>query len=154
MNQDSIKNLPGGISIDDRGHVRYVNDFTFTGVKRFYQVSSHKQGFVRAWHGHLKENKFVYVVKGSIKLALVPLLESGPKEVGIATGAIPSIYYLSASKPSVLHIPGGYANGFQTLEPDTIVMFFSTSSIEESIRDDFRFSANDFFKELWEDDYR
>ena len=61
MNSD-IAILDGGIATDDRGCVRFVNDFNFKGVKRFYQVENHRQGFIRAWHGHKKEGKYVYTV--------------------------------------------------------------------------------------------
>jgi dTDP-4-dehydrorhamnose 3,5-epimerase-like enzyme len=38
-------------------------------------------------------------------------------------------------------IPAGYANGFMTLTESAKVMFLSTSSLEESAGDDFRFDA-------------
>ena len=44
--------MRGGVAVDDRGEVGFVNDFTFSGVKRFYTVANHSDGFVRAWHGH------------------------------------------------------------------------------------------------------
>ena len=37
----------------------FVNDFNFENVKRFYQVENHRQGFIRAWHGHKKEGKYI-----------------------------------------------------------------------------------------------
>ena len=44
--------IEGGLAVDDRGEVRFVNGFGFEGVKRFYAVSNHQPGFVRAWHAH------------------------------------------------------------------------------------------------------
>ena len=32
------KVISGGVAIDDRGSVTFVNDFDFLGVKIFYQV--------------------------------------------------------------------------------------------------------------------
>lgn len=55
--------LKGGLAVDDRGTVSFVNDFNFADVKRFYIVENHKQGFVRAWHAHRNESKYVMVVK-------------------------------------------------------------------------------------------
>jgi hypothetical protein len=43
--------------------------------------------------------------------------------------------------PSVLAIPEGYANGFMSLEGETSVLFFSSSTVEESADDDVRFPA-------------
>ena len=48
---------------DLRGNLRCVNNFNFKNIKRFYQINNHKINFVRAWHGHRKENKYFYVRK-------------------------------------------------------------------------------------------
>ena len=58
--------LKGDSFIDDRGKIKFVNLFNFSGIKRFYQVENHNSGFIRAWHGHKFEEKFVYVAKGSV----------------------------------------------------------------------------------------
>ena len=70
---DEINEIKGGVAVDDRGSVRFVNDFDFKNVKRFYQVSNHKEGFIRAWHGHEREGKYVYVAKGSALIGAVKL---------------------------------------------------------------------------------
>jgi dTDP-4-dehydrorhamnose 3,5-epimerase len=50
-------------------------------------------------------------------------------------------FVLSAAKPEILHIPGGYANGSMALTPDARLMVFSTTTLEESLADDFHFDA-------------
>lgn len=136
--------LTGGIAIDDRGSLSFANDFNFAGVKRFYLVSNHRQGFVRAWHGHKKEAKYVLVVSGAALVGAVRIDNwdhPGPE-------LVPEKYVLSAAKPALLYIPAGYANGFMSLTPETKVMFFSTSSLEESKGDDYRFPAR--LWDIWE----
>jgi len=41
-----------------------------------------------------------------------------------------------------------------TLEEDTIVMFFSTSTLEESKKDDIRLKWDIFGRDIWEVCYR
>lgn len=127
----------GGLAVDDRGALSFVNEFDFAGVKRFYVVSNHRRGFVRAWHAHKKEAKFVYVAAGSVVLGAVKIddWKSPSKTLPVKR------YVLSASKPSILHVPAGYANGFMNLTDDARVFFFSTTTMEESQGDDFRFDA-------------
>lgn len=137
----TFKRLEGNVFADDRGFLRFVNDFNFENVKRFYQVENHKKGFIRAWHGHKKEGKYVYVAKGT---ALIGAVDMETESV--------SKFVLSSQKPSILYIPPGFANGFKNLEDDTIIMFFSTSTIEETKGDDIRFEWNKW--NIWEDDYR
>ena len=137
----NFEKMEGNSFVDDRGVLRFVNDFDFRNVKRFYQVENHKKGFIRAWHGHMHEGKYVYIAKGT---ALVGAVNMETEEV--------NKFVLSSQKPSVLFIPPGYANGFKNLEEDTIIMFFSTSTIEETKGDDTRFEWDRW--NIWEEDYR
>lgn len=130
----NINKIKGGLAVDDRGSVKFVNNFSFEGVKRFYQVQNHAKGFIRAWHGHKFEGKYVYVAKGSILVGAAKMNED------CSLLETPQKFILSAEDPSVLEIPPGYANGFMTLTDDAIVLFFSTSSLEESAGDDIRFA--------------
>ena len=123
--------IEGGLFIDDRGSISFCNGFEFEGVKRFYLVENHRAGFIRAWHGHRHEAKYVAAVSGA---ALVCAVEMDSK-TGIQR------FVLSSIKPSVLFIPPGYANGWMSLTDDTRLMFFSTATLEESRNDDIRFSA-------------
>ena len=123
-----VKVMNGGVAVDDRGQLSFVNDFDFTDVKRFYMVENHEQGFIRAWHGHKKEGKYVFVPNGAILIGCVNL---ETEEI--------DRFVLSSSKPQVLYIPPGYANGFMNLQNNTKVMFFSTSTLEDSLGDDIRF---------------
>jgi dTDP-4-dehydrorhamnose 3,5-epimerase len=136
-----IKTLNGGISVDDRGSVRFVNDFNFEGVKRFYQVENHRSGFIRAWHGHKKEGKYVYVVNGTAIIGVVNMETEEIKK-----------FILSDKSPKILWIPPGHFNGFKSLEENTKILFFSTSTLEESLGDDIREDHSKW--DIWEEDYR
>lgn len=143
--------INGGVAIDDRGSVRFVNDFNFENVKRFYQVENHSKGFIRAWHGHRKEAKYVYVPKGSALVGAVKMEQredlNDIHDALISSEEEPKKFILSSQKPSVLYIPPGHANGFMTLTEDTIVQFFSTSSLEDSLNDDIRFPHDSWY--IW-----
>ena len=128
----------GGLSVDDRGTVSFVNDFDFKNVKRFYVVENHKQGFIRAWHGHKNESKYVFVVKGSAVVASVKIdnWENPSKNLQV------NRFVLSEKTPSILFIPAGYANGFMSLSEDAKLIFYSTSELKDSLNDDIRFDAH------------
>ncbi len=129
--------MEGGLSIDDRGELGFVNEFDMDSVRRLYTVCNHKAGFVRAWHAHKNDKKFVTVVNGAAIVAAVCIdnWENPSKDLYIYR------YVLSARKPSVVFIPKGYGNGFMTLREDTKLMFFSTATIEESLGDDIRYDS-------------
>jgi dTDP-4-dehydrorhamnose 3,5-epimerase len=129
--------IEGGIGIDDRGEVGFVNGFNFAGVKRFYTVRNHRLGFIRAWHAHRRESKYITVVQGAAIVGAVKIDDWDNPSRDLKVNR----FVLSAWKPSVLFIPKGYANGFMNLTEDAILVFFSTSALEESQGDDIRYDA-------------
>jgi len=133
--------LTGGLAVDDRGEVGFVNGFDFAGVKRFYTVRNHHRGFVRAWHAHRNEAKYVTVVAGAALVGAVRIdnWEAPSRSLSVVR------HVLSAAAPRVLYIPAGYANGFMSLTDDARLMFFSTSTLDESKNDDIRYEAR-----LWD----
>lgn len=141
---EEIRLIQGGLVVDDRGIVSFVNDFDFAGVKRFYIVENHSAGFVRAWHAHQREAKYITVVQGAAVVAAVKIedWQNPPADSKVYR------YVLSALKPSVLYIPPGYANGFKSLTTDTKLLVFSTSKLKDSQDDDIRWPAN-YFGDVW-----
>jgi dTDP-4-dehydrorhamnose 3,5-epimerase len=129
--------LKGGVAVDDRGEVGFVNDFSFAGVQRFYTVANHRRGFVRAWHGHRHEAKYATVVAGTMLVACVEIDDWDNPSLDLPVQR----FVLSARTPAVLHIPAGFANGFMSLTDDARIVFFSTATLQESLSDDIRFPA-------------
>jgi len=144
IEKDEIRLIEGSLAVDDRGSVSFVNDFNFRGVKRFYIVTNHKAGFIRAWHAHRHEAKYVAVIRGS---AIVGAVKIDNWEKPSKDGMV-SRYVLSALKPAVLYIPTGYANGFMSLTEDATLVFYSTATIEESRGDDVRYDAR--YWDIWQ----
>ena len=127
--------IAGNVAVDDRGALHFCNDFDMAGTKRFYVVSNHEPRFVRAWHGHKLETKYVFVASGAAVVAAVKVVDWDKPDRSAAIQR----FVLAEEKPGVLKIPGGHAHGFMTLRPDTRIFFFSTATLEESLDDDYRF---------------
>lgn len=147
MNKKHEKELPrlieGGAATDDRGTVSFINQFNFSKVKRFYIVSNHKAGMVRAWHGHKHEAKYIYTISGSALVGAVAIddWKNPSKKTKVHK------FTLSSKEPNVLYIPAGYANGFKSLTADAKLMFFSTSTLDQSKKDDIRFDQK--YWDIW-----
>lgn len=142
--------IRGGLDVDERGEVGFVNEAELFGVRRFYTIRNHRVGVPRAWHGHREEAKWITVVAGAALVCAVSLrnleLES-EKESEVPMEPHARII-LSAKVPAVLYVPPGYANGCMALEPGTVILHLSDKSLEESCEDDVRFSS-DLFADLW-----
>jgi dTDP-4-dehydrorhamnose 3,5-epimerase-like enzyme len=140
-----MENIQGKKFCDERGFLSFVNDLDLSKYKRFYLVQNHKQGFIRGWHGHLKESKAVICIQGSAKIGTMQLTKD---EQGVyPLSATLEFTVLSATNPSALIIPAGYANGAMTLTSDCILMYLSDVTVEESHVDDYRFSID---RTVWE----
>ena len=132
---DKPEIIKGGISVDGRGAVSFVNNFDFPGIKRFYAVENHSVGFVRAWHGHKSEDKYFLVLKGTMMVCGVKIdnWDNPSKKLEAHR------FVLSEINPAVLHIPAGYANGMMALSDNSKLIVFSNSSLENSRSDDYKF---------------
>jgi dTDP-4-dehydrorhamnose 3,5-epimerase-like enzyme len=145
---EKIETIVGDHFVDDRGKIIFYNNLPLINFKRFYFVSNHMQNFVRAWHGHKNELKAVSVVQGSAQISVVMVDNwSNPsKNLEIKT------VFLTSEKPQFILIPPGSAHGLKTLSANTELLFFSSSSVEESINDDYRFKFD--YWNPWEINYR
>ena len=66
-----IKVVDGEIFFDERGKISSLNDFTFDDVQRIYFIHHPDKSIIRGWHGHKKEKKWFYCIKGEFVLGLV-----------------------------------------------------------------------------------
>ncbi|MDO8638404.1 MAG: dTDP-4-dehydrorhamnose 3,5-epimerase family protein [Candidatus Daviesbacteria bacterium] len=140
------KIIKGNLKKDERGVIKFINGFEFQGIKRFYLIENTNTKIIRAFHGHMKEAKYVYVITGSILLCTVFLDdEKNPSKDNKVERFI-----LKAGEPQIIYIPPSYSNGFKALEPNSKVIFFSTATLEESQKDDFRFPVDYWGKKVWE----
>jgi dTDP-4-dehydrorhamnose 3,5-epimerase-like enzyme len=128
----------GAVSFDHRGSVSYNNKLLLNKVKRFYVVQNKKNNFIRAWHGHKVEAKYIMCIKGKVKVSAVKIknFEKPNKNSKVHSWTI------NDKKPSVIFIPPGYANGTKSLHKGTRIFVFSTLSLKKSLKDDFRFDKN------------
>ena len=138
----------GGVGVDDRGEISFVNEFNFQGVKRFYLVQNYSVGFIRAWHAHQKEAKYITVVGGAALIGAVAI----DNFVNPSRTAERFRFVLSSKKPAVIYIPKGYANGAMTLTADAKIIYFSTSTLEESKGDDYRYDP--YLWDIWKIEQR
>ena len=134
-----VESIKGEVSLDDRGTVRFVNNFSPEKYKRFYIVTNHQRNFIRGWHGHRTAEKAVMVVKGTAIIAVSKMSSKNGKFPLPAVLAEPiTTFTLSELVPSILVIPPGYFNASKTLEDKTKILYFSTDTIQAATQDDER----------------
>lgn len=130
--------IRGGNFADQRGIMRFVNDFRFNDVKRFYFIKHSDTAIVRAWQGHQFEKKYFYPISGSFIVAWVKIDDFNNPSRDL----IPEYHILSATASEIISVPKGYANGLKALEPNSEILIFSDMSLEESVNEKIRFPAD------------
>lgn len=138
--------IPGNSFVDDRGTITSVNDFKFEGIKRFYTVENHTKGFIRAFHGHLTGETFVYTIAGTIQLIVSKIINDNGKY--LLSNDYKKVT-LSHIIPGIYYIPAMYANGTITLSNNAKMIFFSTTPLENYKQDDIRFNWDYLGKDIW-----
>jgi dTDP-4-dehydrorhamnose 3,5-epimerase len=129
--------IRGGVSTDDRGRVYFANDFDLSMCRRMYFVENFAPGTVRAWHAHRHERKWVMAVSGAALACCVKIddWESPSPDAPVHR------FTLDAEHPALLAVPAGFANGAMGLVPATKLLYFSDTSLDQSLRDDIRYPA-------------
>ena len=113
-------------------------------IKRSY-IIEHFEPFVRAYHGHVRERKYVQVLDGVFKVVMIPLELLEHKKDELET------HYLEPG--TVICVPEGYANGFKNLTSKGKIQFFSNKTLQESLEDDIRYPWDWLGTKVWEAQY-
>jgi len=139
--------------VDDRGHFTNIPlilpEFNFEG-KRVYVCDNFQKGTVRGYHYHKHEAKVFICLKGGIKFILLPddMMFKYEKTWK------PETFTLSGNIPKALYVPANYANAWQTLTDDTIMLGISNVTVEQSMKDDERLDPAQYHPEYWKVQWR
>jgi len=135
------KIIQGGNFSDHRGTISYVNDFSFKDIERFYIISNSEENPIRAWQGHKLDAKNFYCLNGAFKIHFVKIdnWENPSKDLIIET------IFVSIADSKIVHIPAGYANAIESLQPNSKLISFSTLPLTSVTDDDVRYRS-DYWK--------
>jgi dTDP-4-dehydrorhamnose 3,5-epimerase len=124
--------IEGSSFQDNRGLIRFINNFDLENVRRMYLIKP-ELNVIRAWQGHKKESKWLYVLSGSFQVQTICMLDLNNRQNII----------LRSNENKVLNIKPGNYNGFLALEDSSELLVFSDKTLEDSKEDDFRLTLED-----------
>jgi dTDP-4-dehydrorhamnose 3,5-epimerase-like enzyme len=127
-----MKIIEGSSFKDNRGIIRFVNDFDLINIRRMYVVKP-ELAVIRAWQGHKKESKWFYVLSGSFQVQIVNMLDLNQRRS----------LTLQSNENKVIQIEPGHYNGFELLEDSCELLVFSDQTLDDSKGDDFRLTLED-----------
>lgn len=142
IENDKPELIQGNEHVDKRGSLFFFNTFNLQLIKRCYVIQQAETQIVRAWQGHKREQKWFYVMSGAFKIILVK-----PDDWENPSNHLAFEEFVIHEKDiQILHIPGGFASGFMAIEENSKLMIFSDYDLDESMKDDFRFDKDKWYK--------
>jgi len=132
------KVLKGFNHEDSRGLLSYNNSLDLSQFKRLYVIENSLEQPFRGWHGHEFESKIFITIFGKIRFGAIRVEDwANPNPLEEIT-----VVELDSSCADAFFIPGGYANSILSLEAASKALVLSSSTLEESLLDDYRVEPN------------
>ena len=130
--------IKGGSFTDSRGTLNFFNEKNPGHYRRFYIINHPDTKIIRAWQGHLVEEKGFYVTSGSFTVAVVcPLNFFHPTD-----NEEVSYFELMAGDGEFLRVPGGCYTGIKSRTINASLLVLSGLDVEGSKKDDYRQPVN------------
>ena len=130
--------VKGGIHIDSRGILQYVNEENPGNYRRFYVITHNDVNIIRAWQGHKQEEKAFYTITGSFIIAVInPNCFEMPSD-----DEKPVLFQLTEENKNFLRVPGGSYTGIKALAPKSTLLVLSSLDLTGSKADDYRQPAD------------
>lgn len=128
------KIIYGDNFVDQRGTIRFNNNFELQNIKRFYEIENKDINFKRGWIGHKIEKRWFIATLGKtlIKVILIDDILKGKNQKVIE-------FELNDIKRNVLYVPNGYATLIQQNVSGSRLLVFSDYYLGE-INDNYKFN--------------
>ena len=126
-----LEAIIGGVHCDQRGTLRFCNDFDMLEIRRLYTISNSDELPVRGWKAHKKETKWFFPIHGTTVIGIEVL------DAEKTNSRKEKRFLLNAEHPWVLKVPPGH--WFYIEQHDGAeVMVFSNYPIGECENDELR----------------
>jgi dTDP-4-dehydrorhamnose 3,5-epimerase-like enzyme len=138
QNMDQVpKLIVGARHEDQRGSLLFNNELNILNFRRMYIINNSDSQLFRGWHGHELESKIFITLSGRIRFGAVRVKDwSTPDK-----SEVPQVAELKADSLDAFFVPGGYANGILSLEPGSQALVISSSTLSDSLVDDYRIES-------------
>tara|TARA_Y100000593_G_C4286772_1_gene325912 strand:- start:764 stop:1267 length:504 start_codon:yes stop_codon:yes gene_type:complete len=143
---------------DDRGYlIPFTDHIDHNLFHRCYVVGNYGKGVIRGLHYHKEEIKIFTIISGAAKFITTKLPEAladrnNPHEICEYLDNHPEAvksFVLSSRHSGAVIVPAFYANGWISLEDNTILVSLSNLRFEKAMHDDIRIDPN-IISEHWE----
>lgn len=131
--------IKGAVFKDDRGSLKYNNDFDLSAAKRTYIIQNATVEFERGWQGHKIEQRWFSAVEGAFKIKVLKLSdwETPSTESEIEE------FLIQSETLDILYVPDGYITKIKSEISGAKLLVFSDYHLNE-VDDNYKFDGNLF----------
>src|SRR5690606_10310865 len=130
--------IKGGVARDNRGQIRFVNDFDMSEVKRFYIIKNADTKFVRGWRAHRIEQRWFYVLTGAFEFNIIKIDDWQRPSIDLPIEKMT----ISAEDMEIFHVPEGYGTAIKAIEANSELLVFADYGIDHANQDDYTWSLD------------
>jgi dTDP-4-dehydrorhamnose 3,5-epimerase-like enzyme len=143
---------------DDRGLlIPFSDDIDHEMFQRAYVVENYGKGVIRGLHYHLEEMKVFIIGSGAGKFITLKLPvevakrndEAEIKDYIAKNDGIIKTFVMSSRHHAVLIVPALYANGWISLEDNTVLFSLGSIRWEKAMHDDIRINPYIIGEDYW-----
>lgn len=133
------KLISGNVHNDQRGSLKYNNNFDATAIKRMYLIENENTQIKRGWQGHKIEQRWFTAVSGTFKISLLEIdnWENPLKNLQ------PIVFEIASETLNILHIPAGFVTCIQALQANAKLLVMANYNLGE-INDEYKFELHHF----------
>lgn len=115
---------------DERGEMSFFNDLPFP-ILRIYTIAPSIDFPIRAWQGHVKEEKLFQAEKGSFEIALGNFENNEVSNL--------KTFILEENDGTLVYASRGCVNGIKSLKEGSVLRVYSNMNLDDSNKDLVRF---------------
>ena len=124
---------------DNRGILKYNNNFNLSQIKRMYIIENANIYLKRGWQGHKIEQRWFSVIAGKFKIMLLKVDNWENPSVNLELFT----FEINSENLDILHIPAGYITCIQAKEDNSKLIVMSDYVFGE-VDDEYKFTLNQF----------
>lgn len=132
--------ITGGVAEDQRGQIRFVNEFNMSLVERFYIIKNKDLELVRGWRAHRIEQRWFYAISGGFSIDLIKIDNWDIPSNDLLVDRV----VVHSTNHNILHVPAGYATAIQALEVESELLVFADYPLSHASIDDHTYELKYF----------
>lgn len=131
--------VKGGHFSDERGSLKFNNDFDLSEIKRMYIIENKDTSIIRAWQGHKIERRWFTCIEGAFEIRTIKVDDWAEPSKDLEM----NVYKLVSESLDTLKLEAGFITSIQATEPKSKLLVFSDYQFGD-VNDEYKFPVDYF----------